>query len=135
MPKVRDSSGTIGTTRLPKILSRITILSSRTKAIVVDISRPSLVASKSGAKVSKAGTGKLSALERRCGKYPPSSLRRARMYSNSGLPSANFTSGISSSCSSLTGISKRSRNRRTSSGFIFLAWWAIFIPSPEPPMP
>jgi hypothetical protein len=41
MPKVRDSSGTIGTTRLPMCLSRSRMFSMRTKAIVVDISRPS----------------------------------------------------------------------------------------------
>jgi hypothetical protein len=40
MPKVRDSSGTIGTTRLPIFLSFSSVLSMRTKAIVVEISRP-----------------------------------------------------------------------------------------------
>src|SRR5258706_117983 len=42
MPKVRDSSGTIGTTSLPTVLSRMIVLMMRTKAMVVEISRPSL---------------------------------------------------------------------------------------------
>ena len=40
MPKVRDSSGTIGTMCLPIFLSRSKSPSSRTKPIVVDISLP-----------------------------------------------------------------------------------------------
>ena len=40
MPKVRDSSGTIGTMRLPMFLSRNRWFSTRTKAMVVEISRP-----------------------------------------------------------------------------------------------
>ena len=39
MPKVRLSSGTIGTTRLPSSLSRSSVLSTRTNAMVVEISR------------------------------------------------------------------------------------------------
>ena len=39
MPKVRDSSGTIGTTCLPIFLSRSSVFSIRTNAIVVEISR------------------------------------------------------------------------------------------------
>src|SRR3984893_1333393 len=42
MPKVRDSSGTIGTTNLPSALSRSRILRMRTNAIVVEISRSSV---------------------------------------------------------------------------------------------
>ena len=42
MPKVRLSSGTIGTTRLPSDLSRSSVLRMRTKAIVVEIWRPSV---------------------------------------------------------------------------------------------
>ena len=42
MPKVRASSGTMGTTRGPTVLSRSSAVSSRTKAIVVEISRPRL---------------------------------------------------------------------------------------------
>ena len=37
MPKVRLSSGTIGTIRLPRLLSRKSVLSTRTNAIVVEI--------------------------------------------------------------------------------------------------
>ena len=39
MPNVRDSSGTIGTTRLPICLSRNSVVRIRTNAIVVEISR------------------------------------------------------------------------------------------------
>ena len=39
MPKVRASSGTMGTTRLPMALSRARVESSRTNAIVVDTLR------------------------------------------------------------------------------------------------
>ncbi len=39
MPKVRDSSGTIGTICLPISLSRSSVSSIRTNAIVVEISR------------------------------------------------------------------------------------------------
>ena len=39
MPNVRDSSGTIGTTRLPICLSRNSVVRIRTNAIVVEIVR------------------------------------------------------------------------------------------------
>ena len=39
MPNVRDSSGTIGTTRLPICLSRSSVVRIRTNAIVVEIVR------------------------------------------------------------------------------------------------
>ena len=46
MPKVRDSSGTIGTTRLPIFLSLSSVSSMRTNAIVVENSRSSLLFSR-----------------------------------------------------------------------------------------
>src|SRR5918912_48952 len=42
MPKVRLSSGTMGTTCLPIFLSRSSVLRMRTNAMVVEISRPSV---------------------------------------------------------------------------------------------
>ncbi len=42
MPKVRASSGTIGTMSLPISWSRSSLASMRTKAIVVETSRPSV---------------------------------------------------------------------------------------------
>ena len=42
MPKVRDSSGTIGTMYLPIFLSLSSLLKKPTKAIVVDTSRSPL---------------------------------------------------------------------------------------------
>ena len=55
MPKVRDSSGTIGTMRLPIALSRSSICSIWTNAIVVEISRSSVLFS-SRSNVASGGT-------------------------------------------------------------------------------
>lgn len=66
MPKVRDSSGTIGTMRLPMALSRTSVPSICTKAIVVEISRPPVFSSKRW-NVDSGGMGKLSDLRRRWG--------------------------------------------------------------------
>ena len=67
MPKVRASSGTIGTTYLPRFLSRTSAVSTRTNAIVVEISRSWAFSTCSNA--SSAGTcGTVSALRRRCGR-------------------------------------------------------------------
>ena len=69
MPKVRASSGTIGTICLPISLSRISAVSVRTKAIVVEISRPSPEPLSSASNAASDGTaGTLSAFWRRCGK-------------------------------------------------------------------
>ena len=55
MPKVRLSSGTIGTMRGPTFLSRNSVVRMRTNAIVVEISRPSPVACNSASKVLSGG--------------------------------------------------------------------------------
>ena len=55
MPKVRASSGTIGTMLLPICLSFSSAVRMRTKAMVVEISR-SPEPSSSGLKVSSGGT-------------------------------------------------------------------------------
>ena len=68
MPNVRDSSGTIGTTRLPSALSFSRMFRIRTNAIVVEISRPSPVPFSSGSNASSAGTGSDVAFSRRCGR-------------------------------------------------------------------
>ncbi len=118
MPKVRDSSGTIGTMCLPIALSRNRVCRICTNAMVVDISRSSVLFRKRS-NVDSGGTGRDSALRRREGRYPPSSMRLAFMYSASGEPGAKFTKGTSSSLSSGTGIWNRSRrcgsSRSTSS--------------------
>src|ERR1700679_14593 len=54
MPKVRASSGMMGTTCLPMFLSRINVVRMRTSAMVVEISRP-WVPSSSALKVSSGG--------------------------------------------------------------------------------
>ena len=84
MPNVRDSSGTIGTIRGPICLSRSSAASTRTNAIVVEISR-SPVPSSWPLKVSSGGTGSGSARRRRAGSEPPSAARHSRRYCISGL--------------------------------------------------
>ncbi len=55
MPKVRDSSGTMGTISFPIFLSRASAVSMRTNAIVVDMSRSPEPLS-SASKVESGGT-------------------------------------------------------------------------------
>ncbi|MCY1465216.1 hypothetical protein D9M71_833330 [compost metagenome] len=68
MPKVRDSSGTMGTTCLPICLSLSSVFRIRTKAMVVDTSRPSPVAFSSASNADSCGTGSASAFWRRAGR-------------------------------------------------------------------
>ncbi len=67
MPKVRASSGTIGTMCAPMVLSLTRIESIRTSAIVVENSRSPLAAS-SGPKRSSPGTASGGAVARREGR-------------------------------------------------------------------
>ena len=77
MPKVRLSSGTMGTTCLPIFLSRQSVFMIRTKAMVVEISRspvPSDLAAKAESSgISIAGVSR----QTRCGKAPPRACRAA----------------------------------------------------------
>ena len=67
MPKVRDSSGTMGTTYLPMALSRTRVPSIWTKAMVVEISRsPEDLSSRS--KLVSGGTSSATDLARRVGR-------------------------------------------------------------------
>ena len=77
MPNVRDSSGTIGTTRLPICLSRSSVVRIRTNAIVVEIVR-SPVGLSCAAKADSSGTGSGSLVGRRAGRAPPRASRRSR---------------------------------------------------------
>ena len=67
MPKVRASSGTIGTMFRPMFLSLSSVVSMRTKAMVVEISRPSEPASR-GWNTSSAGIASAGAEVRRLGR-------------------------------------------------------------------
>ena len=67
MPKVRDSSGTIGTTCLPMALSRTSVPSICTKAIVVEISRSPVFSSRRW-NVDSGGICSDADLRRRCGR-------------------------------------------------------------------
>ena len=79
MPKVRASSGMIGTIRSPKPFSRMRSLSSRTQAIVVAIScLPDPLAS--WPYFSGAGSAGVWYLTRRSGRPPPSFSRRSLRY-------------------------------------------------------
>ena len=66
MPKVRASSGTMGTMLLPMFLSRASVDSMRTKAIVVEISRSPLSLSRAS-KIFRSGTINGSAVSLRTG--------------------------------------------------------------------
>ena len=136
MPKVRASSGMIGTTRGPTFLSRTSCVRQRTNACVVEISRPSAVASSTGANASSAGAAIFSsAVRRRCGRKPPSARRRSCRYFISGEPASGLKNGTSSSLSSGTGMAKRSRNSRIAAVSSFFSWCVGFLPSPTLPMP
>src|SRR5215469_8028771 len=74
MPKVRDSSGTIGTTRFPIFLSRSSALRMRTNDMVVEISRPAVLLSWASNAVS-GGISSAADFLRRVGKLPPSAAR------------------------------------------------------------
>ena len=77
MPKVRASSGTIGTQRRPVSFSRIRSLISRTNAMVVAISWVPEPCS-SGAYTLSAGSGSGLGVNLRAGAGPPSAARRSR---------------------------------------------------------
>ena len=74
MPKVRASSGTIGTMFLPMVLSLSSTVSRRTNAMVVEISR-SPVPSRIEANASSGGMASAGAVRRRCGRNPPRAAR------------------------------------------------------------
>lgn len=77
MPKVRASSGTIGTQRFPVSLSRTRSLTSRTKAMVVaTFWEPEPLSKEANAFSAGAGSG-ASACVRRAGAGPPRAARRS----------------------------------------------------------
>ena len=78
MPKVRASSGTIGTTRSPSDLSFNRVDRMRTKAIVVLIWRLPEVFN-CPANALRGGAGSAYEVFRRAGMWPPNSARRSRM--------------------------------------------------------
>ena len=87
MPKVRASSGTIGTTRSPMSSSRSSWPSMRTVTMVVDASR-SPEPSSSDLKRSSGGVLIAGQFTRRSGRNPPSARRRESRYCISSLSSA-----------------------------------------------
>ena len=92
MPKVRNSSGAIGTMRGPMFGSLMRSLSWRTSAIVVAtdcLPEPCL----SSAYALSPGSVSGSARTTRLGSEPPSFLRRSSMYSISGASAPGWNSG------------------------------------------
>ena len=89
IPKVRASSGTIGTTYLPSSLSRTSVDRILTNAIVVEISR-SPVAVNIFSKVESGGVLRALPLRLRCGTKPPSASRLSIMYLISGESDAGL---------------------------------------------
>ena len=135
IPKVRDSSGTMGTTLRPTCLSLSIMFMMRTMAMVVDSSRPSPDALSKASKDDRGGIANGSALRRRWGRKPPSAMRRSSMYLCSAESSGNFRYGRASISSSFTGSEKRSRKRAICSLSIFFCWCEVFMASPALPMP
>ncbi len=88
MPKVRASSGTIGTTCLPTALSLSSLARTRTKTIVVETSRSEPVSNSFQKPASGSGSASLRAL--RLGSGPPSARRRSRRYCTSSLVSPGW---------------------------------------------
>ncbi|MNP19576.1 hypothetical protein D3C76_1121130 [compost metagenome] len=131
MPKVRASSGMIGTMRGPSSLSLTSCERMRTKAMVVEISR-SPVPSRIALRVSSGGTGTLKLSGRRFGMKPPSASRRSCRYLYSGPSCSRRQYGRLSNWSSRTGMSKRSRNSLRLSISTFFTLCAMFFASPAP---
>ena len=92
MPKVRYSSGAIGTIRLPISGSFIQSLRSRTRAMVVAMAflpEPCL----SSSYISSPGSFSGAARTTRLGIEPPRALRRSIMYSISGASLPGWKNG------------------------------------------
>ena len=131
MPKVRASSGMIGTIRGPISGSLNRSLSSRTKAIVVATSclpEPRRTTSYTG---SPGSTSAFAAL-RRSGTEPPSACRRSAgsaATSESG-PGWKYGGSLASIWSSGIGICSRSRKATLRSSRVsFFIWWVALRPS------
>ena len=80
MPKVRASSGMMGTMRRPICSSRSSWRSSRTNAMVVDTSRPVPVPVLNSSYRSAGGSLRGLLRTTRLGRQPPSAARRSIMY-------------------------------------------------------
>ena len=129
MPKVRASSGTIGTMCLPMFLSLSSAVRMRTKAMVVEISR-SPVPSSIDSKASSGGTASWRRVRRARAADSRRAPRAARADSASPrCPRAACGTAGSSMSSSGTGMLKRSRNSRSASSSSFFCWCATIWPS------
>ena len=135
MPKVRLSSGTIGTMREPSALSRSSVVRMRTKAIVVEISRPSAVGFSSASKAESGGISSGAAVRRRAGNVSAERgaalaqifHRRVVLGQAQERKLGEFLVGDRD----VEAVAERLQRLSP----IFLAWWAIICPSPASPMP
>jgi len=125
----------MGTMCLPRCLSLSNTPSRRTKAMVVENSLPRPEALSRVSNVDSGGTSSGTALRRRAGMSPPSASRRSRMYLYSGESFAGLMYSSLSSCSSVSGSLKRSRNACSEVVPIFFCWCVMFCASPASPMP
>ena len=137
MPKVRASSGMIGTMRGPISESRHSERSSRVNAVVVDaacVPDPAVISSYT------VGLGRRSGRRVatwRDGRGPSSARRRPSRYSVTGESSGGRTYGGTSPSNAESGSTSvrcsRSRSSISWAAVIFLIWWVELRPSkPEP---
>ena len=132
MPKVRASSGMIGTTRWPTAVSRNSARSSTANAIVVETDRGPDPAKKS-AKQEGSGRPMGADTTTRRGTAPPSCRRRSSRYSRSAEPGCGRQYGgspLSSTSSEISSVRpRRSRSALSWGVAIFLIWWVELRPS------
>ena len=116
------------------VLLRMSSPSSRTNPIVVDSSERAAPLSRSP-NASSFGTSSGLAFTTRCGRNPPSFLRKPSRYFVSRLSGAGRKNGVSAISSSLTGMPNRARNSRSSFSLSFFCWCVMLRPSPASPSP
>ena len=131
IPKVRASSGMIGTMRDPSSLSRMRLRRMRAKTIVVETG-VWLPASNSLSTASP-GAGSGVARTTRLGIAPPSARRRSIRYSTSGDVGPGWKYGASLSLASGIGSWMRSRKTRSSFSESFFAWCVMLRASTPGP--
>jgi hypothetical protein len=133
MPKVRASSGTIGTTRLPIFLSRTSV---REHAHEGHRGRDlalagALRAALEGVELRHLESGAWRAARRQVAAERLAPLAQVAI---SALSSAACRTAPPRAVVGI-GMSKRSRKARSAFSPIFFCWWVMFWPSPASPMP
>jgi hypothetical protein len=115
IPKVRASSGTIGTMFLPMFLSFSSTVRMRTKAMVVEISRSPVPSSTALERLQRRNRQRRRRSLRRLGRKPPNTVAPlAQITCASSESSSGFRTAACAMSSSATGMLKRSRKARRS---------------------